>query len=132
MYMYVHWYRWCLKKQTNSGTIGFALEKCNNHHCFVNLEDSYMPILSLLLFIQYIYSLSKLLVSCPFFVIYCCRRNLNTLIATIIMHYCSMVTSTWCIMTCLVIPILSLVRFIQSLHSLSKLHFFTFTGTYII
>ena len=30
--------------------------------------------------------------------------------------------STWCIMICLVIPILSLLLFIQSLYSLSKLH----------
>ena len=32
--------------------------------------------------------------------------------------------STWCIMICLVIPILSLLLFIQSLYSLSKLQFF--------
>ena len=31
--------------------------------------------------------------------------------------------NTWCIMICLVIPILSLLLFIQSLYSLSKLHF---------
>ena len=30
---------------------------------------------------------------------------------------------TWCIMICLVIPILSLLLFIQSLYSLSKLQF---------
>ena len=34
------------------------------------------------------------------------------------------VHSTWCIMICLVIPILSLLLFIQSLFSLSKLHIF--------
>ena len=35
--------------------------------------------------------------------------------------------STWCIMICLVIPILSLLLFIQSLYSLSKLQIFPFT-----
>ena len=35
--------------------------------------------------------------------------------------------STWCIMICLVIPILSLLLFIQSLYSLSKLQIFSFT-----
>ena len=35
--------------------------------------------------------------------------------------------STWCIMICLVILILSLLLFIQSLYSLSKLQFFSFT-----
>ena len=35
--------------------------------------------------------------------------------------------STWCIMICLVILILSLLLFIQSLYSLSKLQFFPFT-----
>ena len=34
------------------------------------------------------------------------------------------VYSTWCIMICLVIPILSLLLFIQSLYSLSKLQVF--------
>ena len=37
--------------------------------------------------------------------------------------------STWCIVTCLVILILSLLLFIQSLYSLSKLHSFTCTTT---
>ena len=70
-----------------------------------------IPILSLLLFIQSLYSLSKLqifsftciLCSCPM------KRVTCTLY------------STWCIMICLVIPILSLLLFIQSLYSLSKL-----------
>ena len=35
--------------------------------------------------------------------------------------------STWCIMICLVIPILSLLLFIQSLYSLSKLQIFSST-----
>ena len=35
--------------------------------------------------------------------------------------------STWCIMICLVISILSLLLFIQSLYSLSKLQLFSFT-----
>ena len=38
--------------------------------------------------------------------------------------------STWCIMMCLVIPILSLLLFIQSLYSLSKLQIFSFTCIY--
>ena len=37
MYMYVLWYRCCLKKQnTHSGTVGFAPESIMNHNCFIN------------------------------------------------------------------------------------------------
>ena len=32
MYMYIHWYRCCLKKHTHNGTVGFAPEK----NCVVN------------------------------------------------------------------------------------------------
>ena len=36
MYMYVHWYSCCWRKQTHSGTISLLLRSIVNHNCFFN------------------------------------------------------------------------------------------------